>query len=75
MSNKIRKFIELDQEDVAWIETNYPRLYWSSLFSMMLKAFIKVHRIVPADLALIGAKELKRMVEGEEEEDGSDATS
>ena len=65
MSDKVRKFIELDRDDLAWLETNYPRVNFSSLFTMLLRAFRKVHTVVPYDYAELGAQELKRQLDGE----------
>ena len=60
---KVKKFIELDREDVAWVETTYPRVSYSALFTMLLKSFRKVHTVTPHDYADHGAKELKKIIE------------
>jgi hypothetical protein len=55
--------IKLDAEDVEWLRATYPQASLGWVLSMMLKEFRKQHSVVPADLAKLGAAELKKIME------------
>lgn len=62
---KIRKFIDLDREDVDWLdnESGYPPGKYSHLLTLLLKQFRLAHVITPKDAAMKGAIELRKLVE------------
>lgn len=63
----VRKTVELNEENVDWFYHTYeaiggkPSLSW--VLDLMLEEFRKQHTHTPADLAKLGAAELKRMLE------------
>lgn len=52
--------VEVDKEDIEWYHNTYPSGTYSWLFTMLLKEFRRIHHSTPADLAAIGAAELKK---------------
>lgn len=63
----VRKTVELSEDSVKWFYETYesiggkPSLSW--VLDLMLEEFKKAHTHTPAELAVIGAAELKRMLE------------
>lgn len=63
----VRKTVELDEDNVDWFYKSYgevggkPSLSW--VLDLMLAEFRKAHERSPAELAAIGAAELKRILE------------
>lgn len=60
---RLKKWLDLDIEECAWIDKHYPGISYSALVTMLLTKFREAHHIVPADLAEIGARELKKALE------------
>lgn len=64
---RIRKTVELDSDNVEWFQDTYAgvggqaSLSW--LMDLMLAKFREAHDKTPAQLAEIGAQELKRLLE------------
>lgn len=64
----VRRNVELNEDDVKWFYetysglTNAASLSW--VLSLMLSEFRKAHDKTPAELAAIGAQELKKLLEG-----------
>jgi hypothetical protein len=63
----VRKTVELAEENVNWFYETYesvggkPSLSW--VLDLMLEEFKKAHTHTPTELAVIGAAELKRLLE------------
>ncbi len=55
--------VKLDEDDVEWFQSTYPGGSLSWLFTTMLKEFRVLHKQTPADLAKIGAAEMKKLIE------------
>ncbi len=62
-----KKIILNNREDVEWFTANFPNGSFSWLFTMLLSNFRKAceEGKTPADLALVGAKELRKELDGE----------
>lgn len=64
----VRKTVELDEENVSWFNETYgevggkPSLSW--VLDLMLTQFRAAHTHTPAELAAVGAIELKKLLEG-----------
>lgn len=60
-----KKIIIDDEDNLKWFEENFPGNSFSWLFSMMLAKFREACEDgkTPADLALLGAKELKKEID------------
>lgn len=54
----IRKYIELNQDDVDWFEQQYPKGSLSAVVQMMLTKFREANTLTPADYAKIAADAL-----------------
>ena len=67
MINTTKKIILSDEDDVRWFINNFPAGSFSWLFSMLLSKFREAceEGKTPADLALVGAKELRKELDGE----------
>jgi len=67
MINTTKKIILNNEDDVAWYINNFPNGSFSWLFSMLLSKFREAceEGKTPIDLALVGAKELKKELNGE----------
>ena len=62
-----KKIILNNDDDVEWFTANFPNGSFSWLCTMMLSSFRKACEDgkTPADLALVGAKELRKELDGE----------
>ncbi|KKN03213.1 hypothetical protein LCGC14_1110070 [marine sediment metagenome] len=65
--SKTKKVILNNDEDVEWFINNFPSGSFSWLFTMLLGKFREAceEGKTPADLALVGAKELRKELDGE----------
>lgn len=65
--SKAKKVILNNDEDVEWFISNFPSGSFSWLFTMLLGKFREAceEGKTPADLALVGAKELRKELDGE----------
>jgi hypothetical protein len=65
--SKAKKVILNNDEDVEWFISNFPNGSFSWLFTMLLGKFREAceEGKTPADLALVGAKELRKELDGE----------
>ncbi len=65
--SKAKKIILNNDEDVEWFINNFPNGSFSWLFTMLLGKFREAceEGKTPADLALVGAKELRKELDGE----------
>jgi|GEM_PF-3850486 len=65
--SKAKKIILNNDEDVEWFINNFPSGSFSWLFTMLLGKFREAceEGKTPADLALVGAKELRKELDGE----------
>ncbi len=65
--SKTKKIILNNDEDVEWFINNFPSGSFSWLFTMLLGKFREAceEGKTPADLALVGAKELRKELDGE----------
>ncbi len=62
-ANTLRRYVDLDKEDVAWYSETYPDGTFNWLVNMLLKEFRRAHSATPQDYATIGARELKKQLE------------
>jgi hypothetical protein len=53
-----RKRIELNQDDIDWFETQYPKGSLSATLSMLFTKFREANTMTPADYAKIAAEAL-----------------
>lgn len=53
----------LSEKNLAWVEEVYPGVRLNLLVDMLLDKFREVHFMKPEDLALLGARELKKFLE------------
>lgn len=60
---QVQKRLMLNQDDVEWFESTYVDASLGWIMSMLLEEFRKAHEKTPADLAKIGAAELKKLLE------------
>ena len=60
---RTQKWVDLDRDDVQWLDSTYPGVSYSALLTMLLKKFREAHTATPSDYAKLGAEELKRMLE------------
>ena len=62
-----KKVILNNEDDVQWFINNFPSGSFSWLFTMLLSKFREAceEGKTPADLAIIGAKELRKELDGE----------
>ena len=62
-----KKVLLNNDDDVKWFLNNFPNGSFSWLFTMLLSKFREAceEGKTPADLALIGAKELRKELDGE----------
>ena len=62
-----KKVILNNEDDVQWFINNFPNGSFSWLFTMLLSKFREAceEGKTPADLALVGAKELRKELDGE----------
>ena len=62
-----KKVILNNDEDVEWFTSNFPNGSFSWLFTMLLSKFREAceEGKTPSDLALVGAKELRKELDGE----------
>ncbi|KKK52243.1 hypothetical protein LCGC14_3106880 [marine sediment metagenome] len=62
-----KKVLLNNEDDVQWFINNFPSGSFSWLFTMLLSKFREAceEGKTPADLALIGAKELRKELDGE----------
>ena len=62
-----KKIILNNEDDVEWFNANFPHGSFSWLCTMMLSKFREAceEGKTPADLALVGAKELRKELDGE----------
>ena len=62
-----KKIILNNEDDVEWFTANFPNGSFSWLFTMLLEKFRNACEDgkTPADLALVGAKELRKELDGE----------
>ena len=67
MINTTKKVILSNEDDVLWFMNNFPNGSFSWLFSILLNKFREAceEGKTPADLALIGARELRKELDGE----------
>ncbi len=65
--SKTKKIILNNDEDVEWFINNFPSGSFSWLFTMLLGKFREAceEGKTPADLALVGARELRKELDGE----------
>ncbi len=65
--SKVKKIILNNDDDVKWFTANFPNGSFSWLFTMLLSRFREAceEGKTPADLALVGAKELRKELDGE----------
>jgi hypothetical protein len=63
--SQIRKWVTLPREEIAWLERTYPGASLSQTLAMLLISFRECHAITPEDYAAIGARELRRSIEGD----------
>ena len=65
--SKAKKIILNNDEDVEWFINNFPNGSFSWLFTMLLGKFREAceEGKTPADLALVGARELRKELDGE----------
>ena len=65
--SKAKKIILNNDEDVEWFINNFPSGSFSWLFTMLLGKFREAceEGKTPADSALVGAKELRKELDGE----------
>lgn len=62
-ANTLRRYVDLDPDDVRWYNETYPDGSFNWLFGMLMKEFRRVHSTTPQDYALIGAREIKKRLE------------
>ena len=62
-----KKVILNNEDDVQWFINNFPNGSFSWLFTMLLSKFREAceEGKTPADLALLGARELRKELDGE----------
>ncbi len=62
-----KKVLLNNDDDVKWFSANFPSGSFSWLFTMLLSKFREAceEGKTPADLALLGAKELRKELDGE----------
>jgi len=65
--SKAKKVILNNEDDVEWFSSNFPDASFSWLFTMLLSKFREACEDgkTPSELALIGAKELRKELDGE----------
>lgn len=63
--SRVRKFIELNKDDVAWFDKNYPRGSYSSVLAALLREFRLAHAKDPLEMMQISAVAVKRSIERE----------
>lgn len=61
--NTLKRYVDIDKDDVLWFEETYPKGSFNWLFNMLLKEFRRAHSATPQDYALIGSRELKKQLE------------
>jgi hypothetical protein len=62
---RIRKRVELNEENIKWYEETYPKGSLSWLCDLALQKFREAHTISPSDYMEIGIVELMREMEEE----------
>ena len=62
-----KRVILNNEDDIKWFNANFPDGSFSWLFTMLLSKFREAceEGKTPADLALVGAKELRKELDGE----------
>ncbi|KKL95206.1 hypothetical protein LCGC14_1132210 [marine sediment metagenome] len=67
MTITTKKIILNNEDDVQWFINNFPNGSFSWLFTMLLNKFREAceEGKTPADLALLGARELRKELDGE----------
>ena len=62
-----KRVILNNEDDIKWFNDNFPDGSFSWLFTMLLSKFREAceEGKTPADLALVGAKELRKELDGE----------
>jgi hypothetical protein len=65
-TNTLRRYVDIDKDDVEWFNQTYPKGSFNWLFNMLLKEFRRAHTITPQDYALIGAREIMKQVKEED---------
>lgn len=63
MAKTTRRNVELDEEDLDWLQSTYPELPLSVPLKLLLKEFRKAHILTPDDYAKIGAEHLRKAME------------
>ena len=65
--SKAKKILLNNEDDVEWFNNNFPNASFSWLFTMLLSKFREACEDgkTPADLALLGAEELRKELDGE----------
>lgn len=62
MSKRIKKHVELDSDNVEWLQSMYPKQLYN-IMDLLLAKFREQHTKTKEDYAVQGAMELKRMLE------------
>lgn len=66
---RTRRLVEIDANDLEWLDKNYPRGSTSWIVTELIKAFREAHTTDPLSMMKISAEGVKRSIDKEREED------